>query len=382
MAVRIRIGNDIPIRWTVTRCGEPEDFTGRTLKLLMRTAYSETEVTDFAVDGNVISWTFRGSEQKTTGGYTFTLIENAGRDDMNTVDACDALKLVPCSCSESCEEEVEISTDITVPANGFSAYEIAVQHGFKGTEEEWLASLGQPAKDAAEKALEAAKTATEAADATKELDKAVTAAEAERVKAESGRESAETERKSAEAARASAEEKRNAAETARASAEEKRESAEQNRELAEAERQRTTAAALAAAAQATSDAKTAADDVRTLEGAVTASETKRAEAETARQAAEKKRSEAETARASAEKKRESAETERQRQFSESVQAAEEATQAASDAAELANQNVLAIQLDETTGRLSALTGQDGSAFESGEILETGDIALHFNYTEN
>lgn len=382
MAVRIRIGNDIPIRWTVTRCGEPEDFTGRTLKLLMRTAYSETEVTDFAVDGNVISWTFRGSEQKTTGGYTFTLIENAGRDDMNTVDACDALKLVPCSCSESCEEEVEISTDITVPANGFSAYEIAVQHGFKGTEEEWLASLGQPAKDAAEKALEAAKTATEAADATKDLDKAVTAAEAERVKAESGRESAETERKSAETARTSAEEKRNTAEKARASAEEERENAEQNRELAEAERQRTTATALAAAAQATSDAKTAAYDVRTLEGAVTAAETKRAEAETARQAAEKKRSEAETARASAEKKRESAETERQRQFSESVQAAEEATQAASDAAELANQNVLAIQLDETTGRLSALTGQDGSAFESGEILETGDIALHFNYTEN
>lgn len=382
MASRIRIGNDIPIRWTVTRCGEPEDFTGRTLKLLMRTAYSETEVTDFAVDGNVISWTFRGSEQKTTGGYTFTLIENAGLDDMNTVDACDALKLVPCSCSESCEEEVEISTDITVPANGFSAYEIAVQHGFKGTEEEWLASLGQPAKDAAEKALEAAKTATEAADATKDLDKAVTAAEAERVKAESGRVSAETERKSAETERASAEEKRNVSETARASAEEKRESAEQNRELAEAERQRTTAMALAAAAQATSDAKTAADDVRTLEGAVTAAETKRAEAETARQAAEKKRSEAETARASAEKKRESAETERQQRFSESVQAAEEATQAASDAAELANQNVLAILLDETTGKLSALTGQVGSAFESGEILETGDIALHFDYTEN
>lgn len=382
MAVRIRIGNDIPIRWTVTRCGEPEDFTGRTLKLLMRTAYSETEVTDFAVDGNVISWTFRGSEQKTTGGYTFTLIENAGRDDMNTVDACDALKLVPCSCSESCEEEVEISTDITVPANGFSAYEIAVQHGFKGSEEEWLASLGQPAKDAAEKALEAAKTATEAADATKELDKAVTAAEAERVNAESGRESAETERKSSETARASAEEKRNAAETARASAEEKRESAEQNRELAEAERQRTTATALAAAAQATSDAQKAANDVRTLEGAVTAAETKRTEAETARQSAETARAEAEKARAKAEEKRESAETERQRQFSESVQAAEEATQAASDAAELANQNVLAIQLDETTGRLSAITGQDGSAFESGEILETGDIALHFNYTEN
>lgn len=118
MATKIRIGNDIPIRWTVTRCGEPEDFTGRTLRLLMRTAYSETEVADFSVDGNVISWTFRGSEQKATGSYTFTLIENAGRDDMNTVDACDALKLVPCTCAEGCEKAVEVASDIAVGVCG------------------------------------------------------------------------------------------------------------------------------------------------------------------------------------------------------------------------------------------------------------------------
>lgn len=116
--VRIRIGNDIPIRWTVTRCGVPEDFTGKSLRLYMRTAYSETEVTDFAVNGNVLSWTFPGAAQKATGTYTFTLVENEGLDDMATVDACDALKLVPCTCSAECTESVEVSSDIIVPANG------------------------------------------------------------------------------------------------------------------------------------------------------------------------------------------------------------------------------------------------------------------------
>ena len=116
--VRIRIGNDIPIRWAVTRCGVPEDFAGKSLKLYMRTAYSETEVTDFAVNGNVISWTFPGAQQKATGTYTFTLVENDGLDDMATVDACDALKLVACTCSAECAESVEVASDIDVPANG------------------------------------------------------------------------------------------------------------------------------------------------------------------------------------------------------------------------------------------------------------------------
>ena len=116
--VRIRIGNDIPIRWAVTRCGVPEDFAGKSLKLYMRTAYSETEVKDFAVHGNVLSWTFPGAAQKATGTYTFTLIENEGLDDMATVDACDALKLVACTCSAECATSVEVTSDIDVPANG------------------------------------------------------------------------------------------------------------------------------------------------------------------------------------------------------------------------------------------------------------------------
>ena len=32
---KIRIGNDIPIKWTINRDGHPEDFSGKTIKLLI-----------------------------------------------------------------------------------------------------------------------------------------------------------------------------------------------------------------------------------------------------------------------------------------------------------------------------------------------------------
>lgn len=52
--------------------------------------------------------------------------------------------------------------DTGVIAKGKSAYDLAVDHGFEGTEEEWLESLKQPALDAAKIALEAAERADEA----------------------------------------------------------------------------------------------------------------------------------------------------------------------------------------------------------------------------
>lgn len=195
---RIRIGNDIPIRWTILRSGQPEDFSGKTLKVLMRSVKETVEVTDYEIDGNVISWTFFGKNQKSGGTYSFTLIENEGMPEMFTTDACDALLLVNCSCqqdvcdgdssigmtSDAKSPDISCRSSIEIPANGKSAYEIAVENGFEGTEEEWLASLQgppgepftyedftseqieelqKPAIDAAETANEAAQNATNAA---------------------------------------------------------------------------------------------------------------------------------------------------------------------------------------------------------------------------
>lgn len=77
---------------------------------------------------------------------------------------------------------------------GWSAYEVAVKHGFVGTEEEWVQSLKQPALDAAAEALEA-KAQVEA------TEKAVKEAEALRVTAEQGRVSNEATRQANEAIR-------------------------------------------------------------------------------------------------------------------------------------------------------------------------------------
>lgn len=157
----IRIGNDITIRATVTRQGEAEDFTGKELALVLRSPYERIELPFTRVD-NVLTAQWLGSNQTKTGRYTLTLIETAsdGSGSKFTTDECGILELVPASCSSSscgCStsstvltgaQTIDIDLDVTLPANGLSAYEVAVKNGFEGTEEEWLESLkGADGKD-------------------------------------------------------------------------------------------------------------------------------------------------------------------------------------------------------------------------------------------
>jgi len=109
---------------------------------------------------------------------------------------------------------------------GWSAYEVAVKHGFVGTEEEWVQSLKQPALDAAAEALEA-KAQVEA------TEKAVKEAEALRVTAEQGRVNAENTRVSNENTRISNEDSRKAEESKRVTAENERIAAENSRKSEE-----------------------------------------------------------------------------------------------------------------------------------------------------
>lgn len=77
---------------------------------------------------------------------------------------------------------------------GQSAYEIAVEHGYVGSEDDWLQSIKQPALDAADVAL-AAKDEVLAAQGD------IESAEAARVEAEKAREQAEADREAKEAVR-------------------------------------------------------------------------------------------------------------------------------------------------------------------------------------
>lgn len=208
---------------------------------------------------------------------------------------------------------------------GWSAYEVAVKHGFVGTEAEWVQSLKQPALDAAAEALDA-KAQVEA------TEQAVKEAEALRVTAEQGRVNAENTRVSNENTRISNEDSRKAEETKRVTAENARIAAETSRKEAEssrvnAESDRVTAEGARAAAEqlranSESERNTKEKERIANEAIRVASESERVTAETSRKEEETKRVEAETARDTAEQERIS--NEATRQANEAVRETQEA----------------------------------------------------------
>lgn len=208
---------------------------------------------------------------------------------------------------------------------GWSAYEVAVQHGFVGTEAEWVQSLKQPALDAAAEALEA-KAQVEA------TEQAVKQAESLRVTAEQGRVNAENTRVNNENTRISNEDSRKAEESKRVTAENARIAAETSRKEAEssrvnAESDRVTAEGARAAAEqlranSESERNTKEKERIANEAIRVASESERVTAETSRKEEEAKRVEAETARDIAEQERIS--NEATRQANEAVRETQEA----------------------------------------------------------
>lgn len=208
---------------------------------------------------------------------------------------------------------------------GWSAYEVAVQHGFVGTEAEWVQSLKQPALDAAAEALEA-KAQVEA------TEKAVKEAEALRVTAEQGRVNAENTRVSNENTRISNEDSRKAEETKRVTAENERIAAENSRK-SEEEIRKTNEANRVSAESSRASAETlrasAEAERNTNEQKRIEEETKRISSEEGRVAAETKRVDNEDARIAAETARDTAEQERvsneaTRQANEAIRETQEA----------------------------------------------------------
>lgn len=208
---------------------------------------------------------------------------------------------------------------------GWSAYEVAVKHGFVGTEEEWVQSLKQPALDAAAEALDA-KAQVEA------TEKAVKEAEALRVTAEQGRVNAENTRVSNENTRISNEDSRKAEESKRVTAENERIAAENSRKSEEDIRKTNEANRISAeSSRASAETLRASAEVErnTNEQKRIEEETKRISSEEGRVAAETKRVDNEDARIAAETARDTAEQEREsneatRQANEAVRETQEA----------------------------------------------------------
>lgn len=208
---------------------------------------------------------------------------------------------------------------------GWSAYEVAVKHGFVGTEEEWVQSLKQPALDAAAEALDAKAQVEATEQAVKEAESLRVTAEQGRVNAENTRVSNETtrisnedSRKAEESKRVTAENERIATENSRRSEEDIRKTNEANRISAESSR------ASAETLRASAEAERNTNEQKRIE-----EETKRISSEEGRVAAETERVDNEDARIAAETARDTAEQERianeaTRQANEAIRETQEA----------------------------------------------------------
>lgn len=231
---------------------------------------------------------------------------------------------------------------------GWSAYEVAVQHGFVGTEAEWVQSLKQPALDAAAEALDAKAQVEATEQAVKEAEALRVTAEQGRVNAENTRVSNENTRISNEDSRKAEEAKRVTAENARIAAENTRKSEEEIRKTNEANRvsaesSRASAETLRASAEAernTNEQKRIEEETKRIsseEGRVTAeaervdNEDARIAAETARDTAEQERESNEATRQANEAIRETQEAAREKNTADAITAVNEAKTAAQQA---------------------------------------------------
>lgn len=208
---------------------------------------------------------------------------------------------------------------------GWSAYEVAVQHGFVGTEAEWVQSLKQPALDAAAEALDAKAQVEATEQAVKEAEALRVTAEQGRVANERTRTIDENTRRANESARQTWETQRREAEDTRIAAEISRKSEEDIRKTNEANRiSAESSRASAETLRASAEAERNTNEQKRIE-----EETKRISSEEGRVAAETERVDNEDARIAAETTRDTAEQERisneaTRQANEAIRETQEA----------------------------------------------------------
>lgn len=176
---KTRIGNDIQVSWEVKTNGEAVSLEGRQLRLYVRSAYAKQEITDFAVSGCVITFTYPASMQKTTGARAVVLNDATEGSAERTICADQAFTLVAHTCEESDDDVdfedfmVSLQSNILVGRPGMSAYELWLADGHTGTVEDYYEFLRKPASD---------------------FVSSVADAEDERVKAENERKTAEEQR--------------------------------------------------------------------------------------------------------------------------------------------------------------------------------------------
>lgn len=93
--MKIRIGNDLHITWTLKDChGEPYILEGHDFGVYVQVGSKKILIANPTVNANVLYFTFYGKDQQYIGEYNLLLIENNGKVEMLTYDVKAAFELV------------------------------------------------------------------------------------------------------------------------------------------------------------------------------------------------------------------------------------------------------------------------------------------------
>lgn len=96
MAEKIRIGNDIDVRWSLIDAeGQPYNLEGRDVAIEIEIGGKKRyRVSELDVSGNTVHFVYWGKDQKYTGPCDLKFIENNGEREMVTFDTQEAFTLV------------------------------------------------------------------------------------------------------------------------------------------------------------------------------------------------------------------------------------------------------------------------------------------------
>lgn len=104
--MKIRIGKELRISWSILTQGENQPLEGRNLRLYLQEPNRQRRTLDFTTDANTLLVTIPANSLTRLGNYALILTENEGQEAQTAVDANPAFTLV-----ETTEEEDTPTTE-------------------------------------------------------------------------------------------------------------------------------------------------------------------------------------------------------------------------------------------------------------------------------
>lgn len=107
--MKVRIGKDIEIKWSVLTDGSATRLRSSELTLELLCPNGKVEELKFSVRGNMITALYPGKAQRYTGTYGIVLWKNKGQEEQSVVDKTEAFTLVARTHQESLVQEDDLA---------------------------------------------------------------------------------------------------------------------------------------------------------------------------------------------------------------------------------------------------------------------------------